>query len=45
MKGTTMSKFTDKEANKKAGAVMFRVGFWIISGLIILGLLSLISNT
>lgn len=37
-------RFTDKDANAKAGAAMFRVFFWIISGLIILGLLSMISN-
>ena len=39
------SKFTDPEANKKAGAVMLRVGFWIVSGFIILGLLQLILDS
>lgn len=37
--------FLDPESNKKAGAVLFRVIFWIISGLIIIGLISMIQNT
>jgi hypothetical protein len=40
-----LEAFSDPDRNSKAGAVMLRVGFWIVAGLVILYLLSQIAWT